>query len=109
MPFYKIRDREGKLAHLQIASAQFLCDVFGNIFRPMLHSIDAMTEPDWCTGRSGGLEIPSRARWLVVAFGPAASSATQIHRLIIVVRAIDGVQLDLRIMNSTQYGLRDLA
>ena len=41
MPFDKIRDREGEIARLQIATtAQFVRDVFGNVFRPTFGGIE---------------------------------------------------------------------
>jgi hypothetical protein len=41
VPLDKIRDRRGKIAHLQIAATtQFARDIFGNIFRPALAGIE---------------------------------------------------------------------
>ena len=41
VPFDKIRDRRGKIPHLQIAAtAQFARDVFRNVFRPALGGIE---------------------------------------------------------------------
>ena len=109
IPFHEIRDRSGDLAHLQIAAAaQFAGDVLGNIFRLALGGIEG-DDADRVTilARSIGLELPFRGRWSHNRLRARRGLIHhQVDRLIDVVRDYRRRPISLRIMNSTQYGIK---
>jgi hypothetical protein len=93
VPFDKIRNRERKLAHLKIAaSAQFAGDIFGDIFRPALGSIEG-DDADRIAILPGQQTLNYRFEvgGFVIGFAPGAAQSTeiirhQVNRFIVVVR-----------------------